>query len=184
MPGGDRRASQHDILSYRAKEFLMMRLILMCFALAIACSGVVQAAGDSGPFAPSGENASTGKQGNRWKSERKSYRPSTAKRSRAVTDRNDAAATAETKEDGRATLADDSAQPWAMALLAFGGLAVTSVLAFFVIRVWRAKTVGRRSRDRSPASAFLAASLVQARMRSDETHQTAQQEEKQSRRAA
>lgn len=166
-----------------------MRMILMCFTLAIACSGLVQAAGDSGLLIPSVENSLIplveDTSSNRAdKSQRKSsYRSSTEKRSRATTDRNSAANAAKTEKGGDVTSADDSDQPWTIALLALGGLAVVSVSAFFVIRAWRAGTAGRGSRGRSSGAVLLATSLVQKQIRRDEATQTVPQE-KITRRAA
>ena len=163
-----------------------MRMMLICFTLAIACSGLVKAAGDGELFIPSVEDTSNASQGNRWnKNQHKtSYRSSAGKRSSAVADRNDAAAGTETEKDDNVASANDSAQPWTIVLLALAGLAVTSISAFFAIRAWQARTAGHDSRDRSSASAFLAASLVQTQMRSDEALEMAHQEEKKTRRAA
>lgn len=162
----------------------MMRLTLMCLALVIACSGVVQAAEADGFFVPLTEKNS--KEANRWKTERKSsYRPSAGKRPSAAS-RDDADATAETEKDTRTVTAtaDDSSHPWAVALLVLGGLVVTVVLGFLAVRVRQARTTGRRPRDRSSAPLLLTASLVQARMQSAETSPAAQEEEREARRAA
>lgn len=153
-----------------------MRLILLCLTLVVACSGLVQAAGDEGLFVPSIDDTSTSHQDNRWKSERtSSHRPTAVKRSSTAADRNDEASAAS---------ADGSILPWAIALFAVGGLTVTSVSAFFAIRAWRARTAGHHSRNRSAASAFLAASLVQTQMCNGEMPNTANQDEEKTRRAA
>lgn len=171
--------------SYEKGYRLMRIIILLCFVLVIACSGRVHAAGDGGLFIPSAEESSSGNQNNRWKTERKSsYRPSPSKRSGATANRNDETAAAGTEKERTVASADDSLQPWTIALLALGGLTVASASVFLAIRVRQARTAGHYSRERLSTPAFLAASLVQTEMHSGETPHTMHPDENKARRAA
>lgn len=161
-----------------------MRTIFLCATLVIACSGLVKAADNGGLFVPSGEESSTVSQKDRWKPQRKSSCRSTAnKRTDTDADRDDAAGTEDIEKPVRTASADNSIPYWVITLTALGVLAVMSAAVFCLVRT-RQTSVGKyRSRDRSSAATFLAASLVQTQLHNEEILQS-EGEPKEARRAA